>query len=748
MKWPQSVSYTDQNSTGSPGDPTQDQSGLLWDYLRSLRPGAAQSPASGYPADQGALWDQLTNNGQWLSPQAPSAPGASQQGTPQSRGLLGDTFGRVEHSLGGLLGNRPAANAATSANGAQTADQSAGQTYQDWNPAQARARQQAQGQQPQGDWADQLVAQNRPHGFLGGIQTLLHAWGTGRDWNQARTDLTLERIQSQMLPNQIRAGVAQAAINNAINARIAQRLGLSGGGGYPAPGYATDQQPQGAPGIPSAGVPGYPAAGAAVGAPADSSGASWPAPAAAGGALPPVPQTPNLPPVPSLAPTSLARAPTLPAAMAPQPGQPGQLVARRPMPAVPQAQAGGAGSFPIDRDTLALMAYQGNPGAAEAWKIEQPNYTTDRESGGVLDATTGQPNGARFARRTNVNGFEFDPYDPNAPSYLPKAPADGAEPLYDQRGVPVGWRMMDGSMQTIEQAEQSQSRGKARGDLHTLKDAQGRDVPVWGTEIPGGSAGGPYGGYGGPGGGAAAGGPSVGFGQSTSDAEFDKAAAGALSQRIDQDTGAREGSIAAGQQAAQALAFVKTHPMNPGAPYAADWANNLRALSQNVPSLFSAAKIADIDRAASDPATYERLATQAQLQGAKTLLPSRYTERELHMLGRIYPQLETPNDSAAMFWAQYGSMADRQKAQADFAASYSGPKNVGAYTKAWSDSPAGQRSIFQDPIWNGVTVNGRPAVAYVTRKNPKTGATEQFGAFMPYDKNGAPNPNAYVFRVR
>ncbi len=717
--WPAVAASGNGGSTGAY------MRGLLWDAANKFGGGSQpQTPpndaqARTAPNSPSGDAPQQPDNGNPANAVSASTQPAMAQ---NQHGLLGPIAGGVERAIGGLFGH-----GSPPTNGAQPQGQ-------------------APAQQPQ-DPIAQLIAQNRPSK----LQTLLHAWSTGQDFNTAQADLTKRNISAAMLPNTIRAGMAQTAIENAINQRIARNLGLGGDGGYPAQGYTTGQQPQqGAPGMPSGGV-GYPAAVAALGAPAAFSGGSGPVPAGAGGALPPVPQTPNLPPVPSLAPTIPARVPTVPAAMPPQQGQP---VARAPIPAAPQAL--GASSFPLDRDTLALMAYQGHPGAAEAWKIEQPNYVADRESGGVLDATTGQPNGVRLQRRTNVNGFEFDPYDKNAPNYLPKAPADGAEPLYDQRGVPVGWRMMDGSVQTIEQSEQAQSRGKARGDLHTIKTADGREAPVWGTDIPGGGgsapsggAGGPHGGYGGQGGAPGGyGGPSGGFGQSTAEAEYDKASAGALSQRIEQDTGTREGAISAGQQAQQALNFVKTHPMNPGAPYAADWANNLRALSQNVPSLFSSAKIADIDRAASDPATYERLATQAQLQGAKTLLPSRYTERELNMLGRIYPQLETPNDSAAMFWAQYGSMANRQKTQADFAANYNGPKNVGAYAKAWADSPAGQRSIFQDPIWNGVTINGRPAVAYVTRKNPKTGATEQFGAFNPYDKNGTPNPNAYVFRVR
>lgn len=350
----------------------------------------------------------------------------------------------------------------------------------------------------------------------------------------------------------------------------------------------------------------------------------------------------------------------------------------------------------------------------------------------------------------NVNGWGMDKRDPsNAGRFFGAAPVSGAEPVFDQNGQHVGWHMADGAIQSLADVEAAkagaEAKAKAPYDFHMVKYASGREIPVSGARLAQNEQGGgtyaPPAAAGGGGQGAPAG---DGLGQSTADAEFDKASAGALSQRIEADTGARESALSAAQQAAQALDFVKTHPMNPATPHAADFGNNLRALQQVAPWAHAVLPqdVKGLETAATDAATYQRLATQAQLEGAKTLLPTRYTERELAMLSHIYPGLTSPNDSAALFWAQYGAMANRKKAQADFAANYNGPKNVGAYSKAWAESPDGQRSIFQDPIWNGVTVNGRPAVAYAEKKGVR------YGAFMPFNKDGTPNPNAYVFRVR
>jgi hypothetical protein len=60
------------------------------------------------------------------------------------------------------------------------------------------------------------------------------------------------------------------------------------------------------------------------------------------------------------------------------------------------------------------------------------------------------------------------------------------------------------------------------------------------------------------------------------------------------------------------------------------------------------------------------------------------------------------------------AQAYRTQQQEDFKANYSGDKSdPSAISRSWLSGPGGQ-SIFQSPIWSGVTIGGKPAF------NPQT----------------------------
>lgn len=115
----------------------------------------------------------------------------------------------------------------------------------------------AQQSAPAQDPIAQMIEQARPSK----LQTLLHAWGTGSNFNAARDDLTKRNIASMMLPAQIRASQIEAQNQYAIQQRIHAAL---------SPGPAPSQgggQPDATNGIQAAAAGGAPALGVPAQAP-------------------------------------------------------------------------------------------------------------------------------------------------------------------------------------------------------------------------------------------------------------------------------------------------------------------------------------------------------------------------------------------------------------------------------------------------------------------------------------------------
>ncbi len=218
--------------------------------------------------------------------------------------------------------------------------------------------------------------------------------------------------------------------------------------------------------------------------------------------------------------------------------------------------------------------------------------------------------------------------------------------------------------------------------------------------------------------------------------DFNTAQAKSLSDTVDQLSSARENALQVRQGSLQAIAYAKSHPMTAATPHLVQAANALRALP---PEMLQAAGIDPnkINAAANDAGVFQRIVNQNLLQAGKTMLPSRYTERELMLAKPIAGSLSTPNEAMEYTAALTGALAKRTQDQADFADGYSGPKTRQAFEKAWAESPQGQRSIFQDPeVWKGVTINGKPAVIYTHVKG------QNVGVF------GYGTPQQYVFRVQ
>lgn len=196
----------------------------------------------------------------------------------------------------------------------------------------------------------------------------------------------------------------------------------------------------------------------------------------------------------------------------------------------------------------------------------------------------------------------------------------------------------------------------------------------------------------------------------------------AASDSINTDLAARAPALEQLNNAKQALAYVAAHPndMNPMTPHLIAGANYLRSLPAPVLKAVGVDP-ANVNAAANDAGVYQRLSSQNLLSFSKTNLPSRYTEREMAVAGKVIPQLSTAPDAASFHWGLQAAMADKTLAKAQFAANYTGPHTQQAIEQAWQNSPDGQSSLFQDPTWSGVQIGGKPAVTQFQYKGQTYG---------------------------
>lgn len=431
----------------------------------------------------------------------------------------------------------------------------------------------------------------------------------------------------------------------------------------------------------------------------------------------------------------------------------------------PQATQSPGLDYNALRSKLSMAGLLGIPGVAEIAAMYKPDIKVGPD-GTTYDENSPASLGRRFANRTAVNNSVIDLNDPaNTNRVIPTAPFPGAIPNQDASGNVIGWQMPTGLPQLLSDHEAAitggQEAGKApyvAGNAYNQAAGTGAgsaptdliDVPMGNGQtmkMPRslylaqfGQGGGGLGGPGGPGatppqggmgapGGLGGGQPGLGIGgiggrglglsQSPADAEFDKGQASDASKQLSTDMDARGGALQSLSNAKQALTYVQQNgnATNPALPHLVASANYLRALPPSVLGPIAAAvnkSPSDITGLANDAGVYQRLSSQDLLSFSKTNLPSRYTEREMAVAGKVIPQLTTAPDAATYHWGLQAAIANKQVQRADFASSYSGPKNRQGVEAAWNSTPAGQTSLFEDPIWQGVQIAGAPAVTYKT----------------------------------
>ncbi len=398
----------------------------------------------------------------------------------------------------------------------------------------------------------------------------------------------------------------------------------------------------------------------------------------------------------------------------------------------------GAGGAAPGVGTTSLPGYTASQRRALAQlaildnKPENANTILQRKvvkgtDGYLYDEQTGDVVG-RIPDHSVVNGQNTDLGDPsNTNRFYPTYNAED-QPTFDQYGRPVGVAPLTGSIQgaaaragatanATNASEASYAGRKAYGtaagtgagaamtEVITVPDGHGGSTQMTRAQylraMNGAS---------GPG----AAGPGLGYTPSKADQDFDSSQATGASTELNSDMDARPGALQDLNNAHQALSYVQAHKMDRLSPHIAAGAAYLRSLP--APALQALGIPANgIDRAANDPAIYQRLSAQNLLSFSKSNLPSRYTEREMAVANRVIPQLSTPNDAAAMHWGLQAAIANKAVQRADFASNYSGPKSRQGVEQAWNGTPQGQASLFEDPAFKSVTLGGKPAVVYVRK---------------------------------
>ena len=373
--------------------------------------------------------------------------------------------------------------------------------------------------------------------------------------------------------------------------------------------------------------------------------------------------------------------------------------------------------------TLAIMSGQPDQAAS----IMSGDVVPD-SSGNLVDHKTGSVLG-RVPTYSYVNGYRVDAGDPNAPNFIPTLPS-GTMP--DGRGGVVS---IPGAVNASRSASFAEQAGKNDanwpGDNVTVTGPDGRPYTMSRSQfaamtsgqgaqsgLGGGGRGAGQRLGGGPGNRGLPGIPGVSGGQD----EFTKDQAKDASDTLSGDMSARSEALQDLDNSRQALSYVQSHgnSMNPTTPYLVAGANYLRSLP---PDVLKAVGVnpAKPEQSANDAGVYQRLSSEDLLTFSKGHLPSRYTEREMAVAGRVIPGLATAPDAATFHWGLQAAVANKTLQRADFSANYQGPPSRQSIEQAWNSTPAGQASLFEDPIWQGLKIGGKPAVVYT--RDPRTGRT-------------------------
>lgn len=107
-------------------------------------------------------------------------------------------------------------------------------------------------------------------------------------------------------------------------------------------------------------------------------------------------------------------------------------------------------------------------------------------------------------------------------------------------------------------------------------------------------------------------------------------------------------------------------------------------------------------------------------------------EKEFELVKDAIPSLKTPRDAAALTFASIAATNNRNAAYSRFATQYDGPPSQRALNKAWLANPQSQTSLFADPVFKNLTIDGKPAV-YVNPTPAPNGHV--YGVFRPGSAN-------------
>lgn len=160
------------------------------------------------------------------------------------------------------------------------------------------------------------------------------------------------------------------------------------------------------------------------------------------------------------------------------------------------------------------------------------------------------------------------------------------------------------------------------------------------------------------------------------------------------DVTARDTAIA-GAKLAQSL-----NPSNL-TPKIADISNTLQGLGFKLGAKFDANNLA----------TYQNLAAK-NLKDSVQVFPR--TQSEFHAIGDAVASAKMPGDAAAIAFTEAAVVRDQQLQQKQFRQQWSAanPGNYSeiAFENAWNKQPQAHQSPFASPLWQGINIDGKPAV--------------------------------------
>lgn len=344
----------------------------------------------------------------------------------------------------------------------------------------------------------------------------------------------------------------------------------------------------------------------------------------------------------------------------------------------------------------------------EVLKAQQPHVQVGPDGTTYNDKDTGAL-GRTFANRSNVSGTIVNLNDPNNENrVISEAPVKGAMPVYDNRGHVTDWSLPGGAQGAIGAAARAQQTGQTFGTVFNRPNGDGSTTPTMGSDM--------FGAGGGSGG--ASGGGGAGRTLNPGEAEAQKVDYTNGAQTI---AGAGDAKIKAAntsQQYVQAFNDASALDTNNLSNFKLGTAKILRSIGIQNPDLENFTNTAE---------GYRMLTTQMVLPLAKEL-GSNPSNRDAKIIQDAMPGLKTPRQTAMVTFASQAALQNKEAARQEFFANYSGPQSKASMQRAWSDSEAAKRSVFQDPIFQRLQIEGKPAVTIFPQPY-KDG--KRYGIFRP-----------------